>query len=279
MLELNKVYNMDCIEGMKHLDDNSIDMVLTSPPYDNIREYKGDYKFNFKGVARELFRVIKEGGVIVWIVGDASIEKCETLTSFKQALYFKHIGLKIFDTMIYKKKTMGVPPRKDNGDMKYLPGFEYMFIITKGDSKTFNPIKRETNFSSKRLKKTETTTKRHFNTISSYTGAHHKDVLKSNVWEYATGYMLSSTDAIAFEHPAIFPELLALDHIYSWSNPGDIILDPFIGSGTTGKIALELNRRFIGFEISPVYTKIANTRIFSNSANLDMFIEKEKVNA
>ena len=73
MLERNRIYNMDCVDGMKMLDSGSIDLTVTSPPYDNLRMYKG-YSFDFDAVAAELFRVTKDGGVVVWVVNDATIK-------------------------------------------------------------------------------------------------------------------------------------------------------------------------------------------------------------
>jgi site-specific DNA-methyltransferase (adenine-specific) len=260
---------------MKLLDDNSIDMVLTSPPYDKQRDYKG-FKFDFKNTARGLKRVLKDNGVIVWVVNDSSIDKSETLTSFKQALYFKHIGLKLHDTMIYAKNTMSSPPGA--GHNRYLQAFEYMFVISKGGVKTFNPLKRPTKYDKKQIGLTHTLTNRQPDgSLKPRVSRSQSEIIKENIWHYNTGFMLSTPDIEAYDHPAIFPDELARDHIKSWSNPGDIVLDPFMGSGTTGKMALELNRRFIGFEISPEYVNIATTRIFSNSSTLDSFVDKVKV--
>ena len=132
---MNKIIQGDCLEVMKSIPDKSIDMVLTSPPYDNLRDYKG-YTFNFEGIAQEIYRVLKDGGVCVWIVGDATIKGSETGTSFRQALYFKEIGFNLHDTMIWYK-TNPMPYIKKNC---YTPCFEYMFVFSKGKPNTFNPI-------------------------------------------------------------------------------------------------------------------------------------------
>jgi site-specific DNA-methyltransferase (adenine-specific) len=274
LLEVNKVHNMDCLDGLRQLDDNSIDMVLTSPPYDNLRDYKG-YKFDFKNTARELKRVIKDGGVIVWIVGDQSEDGCETLTSFKQALFFKRIGLKVHDTMIYRKNCMSFPSNN-----RYQQIFEYMFILCKGKLNTFNPLKRPTKYTTKELKLTDKARDRLPNGDMKYRNFKRQEsTIKDNIWDYDTGYMKTTPDEIAYDHPAIFPDKLAQDHILSWSNPGDLILDPFMGSGTTAKMCMTLDRNYLGFEISPEYCRIANKRLFSESKTLDMFIGKEKVKA
>ena len=248
---INKVICDDCLVAMKDIPDKSIDMVLTSPPYDNLRTYNG-YTFDFEGIAKELFRIVKDGGVVVWVVGDATIKGSETGTSFKQALYFKEIGFNLHDTMIYDK---GYAPNPSN--VRYNQSFEFMFIFVKGKILKFNPIKegRTTvgnRISTIRLK--DGTTKKEERLLNS-------DRTKRNIWHIDNGFMRSSKDKISFEHPAIFPEKLAEDHILSWSNEGDTILDPMAGSGTTLKMAKKNNRKYIGIEISPEYIDIKNKRL------------------
>ena len=249
MLELNKIYNMDCLEGMKLLDDKSIDLTVTSPPYDNLRTYNG-FTFDFEGIAKELYRVTKKGGVVVWVVGDATINGSETGTSFRQALYFKEIGFNLHDTMIYQKNSSTFPSSANAN--RYTSIFEYMFILAKGTPKA-NLIKDKRNkwfgykdFSEK-LK----------NPVPEFSP-------RNNIWQYNTSF----NDKTG--HPAVFPEQLANDHIISWSNEGDTILDPFMGSGTTGKMAYLNNRNCIGFEISKEYCDIANKRIEDVKAQIRM---------
>jgi DNA modification methylase len=254
-LELNRIYQMDCIEGMRLLPDESVDLTVTSPPYDNLRTYNG-YSFDFENVAKELYRVTKKGGVVVWVVGDATINGSETGTSFKQALYFKDVvGFRLHDTMIYAKENP--MPLTHN---RYEQQFEYMFVLSKGKPKTFNPLLKE----NKDAGKNKGGTFRH---EGNELEKKHKLVqtkkkgYKYNIWFYAVGKGGTTRDDFAFKHPAMFPEKLAQDHILSWSNPGDIVLDPFMGSGTTAKMALLNKRNFIGFEISEEYVKIANQRL------------------
>jgi site-specific DNA-methyltransferase (adenine-specific) len=250
-MKLNKIYQGDCIEVMKTFPDNSIDLTVTSPPYDNLRDYKG-YTFNFEEIAKELFRITKDSGVVVWVIGDATIKGSETGTSFKQALYFKEIGFNLHDTMIWRKTTP-VPQFKCN---RYTASFEYMFIFSKGKPicnylttkcKTVGKKKNRNNKGSFSLNSTDrprdeiTTTK--------------ENKILDNVWEYSVG---GHKD---MGHPAIFPEQLANDHILSWSNEGDIVLDPMCGSGTTCKMAKLNNRNYIGIEIAEEYCKIAEERI------------------
>ena len=254
MLELNKTYCMDCLEGLKLLNDNSIDLTVTSPPYDDLRKYNG-YSFDFENIAKELYRVTKDGGVVVWVVGDKTKNGSETGTSFKQALYFKEIGFNLHDTMIYASDK---PPLSHN---RYEQKFEYMFIFSKGKPKTWNPIMEECKYagSSKKARTFRHTGEELEETHNKGEVKSHK--IKGNIWFYPTGYQKSTKDKIAFKHPAIFPEQLVNDHIISWSNENDIVMDIFSGSGTTHKMALLNNRNFIGFEISQEYIDIEEERI------------------
>ena len=251
-IELDKIYNMNCLDGLKQLDNNFIDLTITSPPYDNLRSYK-EYSFDFESIAKELYRVTKKGGVIVWVIGDAVINGSETGTSFKQALYFKEIGFRLHDTMIYQKNN--IRPLTHN---RYEQEFEYMFVFSKGKPNTFNPIKKSC---VKKPKKDIFLVRNKDDTIENRIIKRQQNRIIGNVWKFDIGYNLSTKEDIAFQHPAIFPEKLVEDHIISWSNPDDIILDPFVGSGTTCKMAKYLNRYFIGFEISKEYCYIANTRL------------------
>ena len=243
----------DCLIGLRQQEDNCIDLTVTSPPYDNLRTYNG-FSWDFESIARELYRVTKEGGVVVWIVADATIKGSETGTSFRQALYFKDIGFNLHDTMIWNKGTLTFP-----NPLRYHNGFEYMFILSKGKPKTVNLIEDRVN------KYTGTTihgTDRKVNgetTKQAGAGKRRvKDVGASfNVWNIPP--VQSARERTG--HPAQFPERLAKDHIISWSNEGDTVLDPFMGSGTTGVACIQTGRNFIGFELSQEYFDIADARI------------------
>lgn len=267
-IELNEVRNENCLDTMARMNDNFIDLTVTSPPYDNLRKYNG-YSFDFESIAKELYRVTKEGGVVVWIVSDATIKGSETGTSFRQALFFKECGFRLHDTMIYQRT--GAFP----SNIRYNQDFEYMFVFSKGKPNTFNAL---------RQMKTESTLKRQKNktgvggqrkedgTLEKFDENHRgfkrkerarkdKTRLKSNIWKIARGNNCSTKDKIAFKHPAIFPEQLANDHIISWSNEGDLVYDPFMGSGTTAKMAIANNRNWIGSEMSKEYCEIIEQRI------------------
>jgi DNA modification methylase len=256
----NQVILGDCLEVMRTMEENSVDLTVTSPPYDNLRTYNG-YTFDFEGIAKELFRVTKDGGVVVWVVGDATIKGSETGTSFKQALYFKKIGFNLHDTMIWEKQTFTA-----TGALKtrYAQVFEYMFIFTKGKIKTFNPIKdRPTKGIRKKhgtVRQIDGTTKKQSSIGKIYTD---KEAQRFNVWRINTE--VSNNNRF---HPAQFSEKLAEDHILSWSNEGDTVLDPMAGSGTTLKMAKKNNRSYIGIEISQEYIDIINERL-STPISLD----------
>ena len=265
-MELNKIYNCDCLEGLKKLESNSIPLTVTSCPYDDIRSYQGTCNWNFeifKPIAEELYRVTKPGGIVVWIVGDATINGDETGSSFKQALYFKEIGFKLHDTMIYEKNSSSFPASKNS--KRYTQIFEYMFVFTKGK------IRNDITLIADKKNKWAGWTNWGQNTQYDIDGnivktSNIKPVpeysLRNNIWKYNNAF----NDKIV-KHPAVFPELLAQDCILSWSIEGDTVLDPFMGSGTTAKMALLNNRNYIGFELNQEYYNgiIKRLDIFKNS--------------
>ncbi len=256
MIEINKIYNENCLDTMARMPDSFVDLVITSPPYDNLRSYRG-YSFDFESIAEELYRTTKEGGVIVWVVGDATIKGSETGTSFKQALYFKEIGFNLHDTMIYEKNSFSYPSVN-----RYHQIFEYMFVLSKGKLKTVNLIKDKKNkYAGQSSWGKSSNRDRQGNLIARDRTKVKEYGVRNNIWKYNTGMGFTTRDKIAYQHPAIFPEKLAGDHIISWSNEGDLIYDPFMGSGTVAKMAILNNRNYIGSEISKKYCRIAVKRI------------------
>lgn len=251
-IRFNNIYRSDCVEFMKSMNENSIDLTVTSPPYDELRNYNG-YSFDFENIAKQLFRITKKGGIVVWVVGDKIKKGNKSLTSFKQALFFQQVGFNVHDVMIYRKKN--TPFMRSNA---YTNCFEFMFVLSKGSPKTFNPLRVKT-------------VRQGHEKLPFNKGADgiNKKVLgelkpektMTNIWEYAVGYGGSTSDKIAFEHPAIFPERLAEDHVLSWTNNGDVVFDPMCGSGTTCKVARKNNRYYIGCDISEDYVNLANKRL------------------
>jgi len=268
MIEINKNYNESNLETMAKMPDNFIDLTVTSPPYDDVRMYKG-FTLPLDDIAKELYRVTKDGGVVVWVVNDKTKNYCESLTSFKTAILFvENAGFNLHDTMIYKR-TCAFPDV-----VRYYQDFEYMFVFSKGKPNTVNLLRQmKTEGSLKRqqnktgvggerqsdgsLKRIDET-----NAFLRKEKARNDDTrVKSNVWDLPRGNQNSTKDKIAFQHPAIFPEQLANDHIISWSKENDLIYDCFMGSGTTAKMSILNNRNWIGSEISNEYCNIIEERI------------------
>jgi len=246
--EVNKIYCENCIDTMARMPSEFIDLTVTSPPYDNLRTYNG-YSFDFEKVASELFRVTKRGGVVVWVVADATIDGSETGTSFKQALYFKSIGFNIGDTMIWRKSN----PFNWGSNYYYPQCFEYMFVLCKGTPTRFNLMRdRAIINAGKQFYQTRrgTDDRMEYDNKKVTLAEVGK---RYNVWDIAVESQP--------EHPAPFPKQLASDHIISWSNAGDLVYDPFMGSGTTAAMAVRNERNFIGSEISQEYCDIANERV------------------
>lgn len=247
------IHNENCLDTMSNMKDKTIDLTVTSPPYDNLRDYNG-YSFDFENVAKELFRVTKEGGVVVWVVGDSTTKGTESGTSFRQALFFMECGFNLHDTMIYKKTGGGAR----GSNLCYWQNFEYMFVFSKGRPKAINLICDKVNVTGgkrnsgvngrgkngeQRFKKVTTT---------------QKIGRRENVWSIPAG---NNTSDDKTSHPAVFPESLASDHIISWSNEGDVVYDPFAGSGTTAKMSIKNKRRWVASEMSKEYCEIIAERI------------------
>ena len=251
MPERNQVYVADCVEFMAGMDKDSVDLTVTSPPYDNLRDYQG-YSFEFEAIASGLFEVTRPGGVVVWVVGD-KIKGGKTLTSFRQGLFFQSVGFSMHDVIIYRKKN--TPFMRSNA---YTNAYEFMFVLSKGKPKTFNPLQEPTVRQGMEMlvhnKRADGINKKSLGKLNDMK-------TKTNIWSYAVGYGGTTSDKEAFAHPAVFPEKLAEDHVLSWSNEQDLIFDPMCGSGTTCKMAQLNNRNFIGVDISEEYVEIARRRL------------------
>lgn len=251
-IKLNSVYHADCVELMKRMQENYIDLTVTSPPYDNLRDYQG-FNFEFPLIAKELYRVTKQGGIVVWVVGDKITKGNRSLTSFRQALYFQDVGFNVHDVMIYRKKN--TPFMRSNA---YTNCYEFMFVFSKGAPNIFNPLKTKTARQGLEMlpfnKKSDGVNKKSLGELK-------PEKTLTNVWEYAVGLHGSTSDKIAFKHPAVFPEKLAEDHILTWTNQGDLVFDPMVGSGTTAKMALKNSRNYIVCDISADYVELTKQRL------------------
>jgi site-specific DNA-methyltransferase (adenine-specific) len=267
MIELNKVYNENCLDTMARMPDNYCDFIFTSPPYDNIRNYQtgigAEWNFEvFKPIAKELSRVLKENRCMVWVVGDECIDGSESLTSFKQALYFKEeCGLKVHDTMIYQKKAFAFPSNN-----RYHQVFEYMFVLSKGKPSVFNPLTDRKNKYNDRWSKKVVERIKDDKKIKVLPVNYNEYGMRTNIWDYHNdaGSVNPEWNMIK-DHPAVMPEKIAEDHILSWSNKEEIVYDPFAGSGTTIKMALLNGRKYIGSEVSKEYCDIIDKRMYPYS--------------
>jgi DNA modification methylase len=247
---MNKMIDLrlgDCLEVMKDISNESIDLVITSPPYDDLRDYNSN--LDFESIIKELFRIIKDGGIVVWNVNDKINKGSKSLTSFKQAIMFVNNGFNLNDTMIWKKSN----PMPQVKQPRYNQCFEYMFIFSKGKPKTFNPIMVDCKSADKEYKSTcKKITKNKKRIYKEF--KINKQKVEDNIWEFAVSQNKT-------KHPAVFPIELPLRHIKSWSNENDTVLDCFMGSGTTGIACKQLNRNFIGIELDETYYNIAKERI------------------
>jgi len=262
---LGRVIHGDNCETLAAMPAESVDLVVTSPPYDDLRTY-GGHSWDFERLAGELTRVLKPGGVIVWVVADATVNGSETLTSMRQAIHFKDVcGLNVHDTMTYEKHN--APP---TGNGRYYQAWEYMFVLSKGKPKAFNPIHetRRNACNDKRTHRVKAFQRDTNGEMQKKAYTIRDSVPRRNVWSYLVGGGNSSEEMAAHEHPAVMPDSLAKDHVTSWSNPGDVVLDPFAGSGTTLKAAKELGRRFVGIEINAEYVEICHRRLAQEVLNL-----------
>lgn len=257
LFSLDSVICGDNCEVMRQWPDECIDLVVTSPPYDDLREY-GKHEWDFYGVAWNLARLLKHGGVIVWNVADATKNGSETGTSMRQALHFQRMGLNLHDTMIWHKPN--AMPLNDN---RYEQAWEYCFILSKGKPSVWNPLKEKSAFAGKVIPGTQVEKDGTRHPKNGTGNAVKNSKVRQNIFAYNVGGGGTKTG-----HPAVFPHALASDHIQSWSNAGDLVLDPFAGSGTTLKAAKELNRRYVGIEVNPEYVKICEERTMQESLPL-----------
>jgi DNA modification methylase len=257
----------DCVDRMAGIETGSVDLILTSPPYDNLRTYAGGSAFDFEATAGQCKRVLGPGGVIVWVVGDQTVDGSETGESFRQALHFKAIGLDLHDTMIYRKANPA--PLKQP---RYQPEFEFMFVASKGRPRVVNlldePCRARGRPSGDSHRKDFGDGGGELRRMHGYRKPIGERKPRGNIWTYAVGI---NPHGHRSGHPATFPLPLAVDHVLSWTNPGDLVLDPFLGSGTVLEACLKTDRRGIGIDISPEYLAMAEERLAAVRADMPLF--------
>lgn len=284
MVTVEGIYNGNSCELLKSITPESIDLVVTSPPYDGLRSYNGQAPFtweSFKLIAAGLKSVMKDGGVVVWIVGDEVIKGSESGSSFKQISHFMEEGFLLHDTMLYEKNTSSFPASAKG--KRYTQIFEYMFILSKKiPPKSVNLLCDKPNKWSGWVNWGKKTHRENKDDVLIST----KDIKavpdfspRNNIWKYNVGSGFGTKNKDVYKHPASFPEALAIDNVLSWSNPGDTVLDPFMGSGTTGVACKRFDRKFVGIELDETYFTLALKRIsetINNGETIDTWVAKLK---
>lgn len=258
---VNRVFNEDCLQTMSNMEENIVDLVVTSPPYEDLRDYEG-FSFDFENTALLLYKILKPGGTVAWVINDKVKDSDRSAESFRQCLFFKHIGFNFHDVIIWNKRSSNFKPRSN----AYNNIFEFIFILTKGKQKTFNPLcDKKNRYGGKPIGPLQREKDGSFRyTHGGLTGKKIAEYGKrNNIWEIPVGghHSYSFKKEYIREHSAVFPENLAVDLVYSYSNPGDLVYDPFMGSGTTAVASVRLGRYFLGSEICTNYVKIIARRL------------------
>ena len=248
-----ELVNGDCAAVLPGLPP--ADLILTSPPYDGMREYGGyNGAFDFGAIAAACVANLAPGGVLVWVVGDQIIDGGESGTSFRQALGFKALGLTLHQTLFFEAAHY-----RPIDKSRALRGVQYMFVFAKGSPMVANiPIDRPNVKAGMRVTRSYAPGKS-LNGSRNPASDRVKRIAdfgrRGPIWRYATE---CGSD---MGHPAAFPYALASDHIVCWTNPGDLVIDPMVGSGTTLRAAADLGRRAIGIEINPEYCDLIRRRL------------------
>lgn len=247
----------DCVEGMRALPPASVPLTVTSPPYDDLRDY-GAHTWDFEKfmlVASQLWRVTMPGGALCWVVGDQIRDGGQTGSSFRQALYLKGLGFRLHNTLVIEKQLA-----RGISKVRYGVAPEFVFVFSKGRPRSINLIRDKANKFGGQLMRFSTRG-RDGTTSDTEKALIRPFGVRGNVWRYTTGSRVTAKERYAFQHPALMPEKLAKDLIVSWSKPGDLVLDPFGGAGTTAKMALLNHRRYLSIEAHAPYHGLAVRRL------------------
>ena len=255
--ELNRVYTGECVKRMKYIPNNSVDLIVTSPPYDELRDYKGNSSFDLHQVGIEVFRVLKEGGIAAMVIQDQTKNFGKSLTSFRTIIdWCDEIGFKLFETVIYRKNgSEGAWWTK-----RFRVDHEYMPIFLKGERPQFfnkEPLKIKSKHGGKVMKGSGSR-KTNGETQETVTRAINSMKCRGTIWNYL---MAGDKNPLKRKHPAVFPDKIPFDFIQCFCPENGIVLDPFTGSGSTLVMAQKLGRYFIGFDIEESYCDVANQRL------------------
>ncbi len=264
----NRIINADCIKATARLPANSIDLVMFSPPYDGIRDYKKGWIFDFPALGKNLYRLVKDGGVCAVVINDGTQDFAKSLTSFRLVLnWCDTAGWRLFETCIYQRD--GNPGAW--WKRRFRVDHEYIFLFLKGKKpKTFDkePLMVPSKHAGRIYSGTDRLTSGKFKKID------HKPVkrmkCRGTVWKYPT----SNTEGnrTKLQHPATYPDPLAQDIIQCFSEPGDTVLDPMCGSGTTCVMAMKMKRQYMGIDINEEYCQIARKRLWQEAPSAELLL-------
>ena len=255
-IQVNKIICEDNITYLKTLPDECIDFVITSPPYDALRDYNG-YKLDLHGLGVELLRVLKDGGICVMVIQDSTRDFAKSLTSFRTIVdWCDNIGFRLFECNIYNRQgTEGAWWKK-----RFRVDHEYMPIFLKGKRPQYFD-KENIKIPSKHGGKIMTGA--NIRTKNGQTGSRKVKInpTKCPGTVMTFGNTCGGESKLKSKHPAVFPNMLAYDMIECFCPEDGTVLDPFNGSGTTTLAAKCLGRNYIGIDVSEEYNKIARERL------------------
>ena len=257
MLKLkDKLIVGDCLNIMKKIEENTFDLIVFSPPYDSLRKYN-DYTFDLKKTGEQIFRVLKDGCLCAMVIQDQTKNFGKSLTSFRTAVdWVDRIGFKLFETVIYRKH--GIEGAWWN--KRFRVDHEYIHLFLKGEKPRYfnkDPLRIPSKHGGKTMvgsgnRKTDGTT-------TKTTTIHvNKMKCRGTVWDYLNA---GDKNKLKQQHPAVFPDKIPYDIISCFSPVKGLVLDPFVGSGSTCVMAKKLDRFYTGIDISSKYIEIAKKRL------------------
>lgn len=246
----------DAIEHASTLASDSVDLVLFSPPYDGVRDYRGNWTLDLPALGSELLRVVKDGGFAVMVIADGTKNQRKSMTTFRTAVAWEDAGWSLFESVIYSRD--GRPGAW--WATRFRVDHEHILMFYKG--KRPRPVTHHDGLRvpSKHAGKKWTGTQRLTDgTLVKTSATVAADKCRGTIWHYATSN--SEGNRTKAKHPATFPDALARDVILALSAPGDVVYDPMMGSGTSVVIAAQEGRRWLGNDFFAEYVEIAQQRL------------------